>query len=121
MPQPKLFPIEKILTISASDYCASIGRNLRDYELKGITFEGRETLQGKNTLDGEFSSSSLMNNFRLRIPSGVETVVGFNFSYGGVGYAYGFSDSLVVSQGKYVDFRSMASGTALIRKKKKAK
>ena len=32
----KAFPLEKILTASAAEYCASEGKNLSDYELRGV-------------------------------------------------------------------------------------
>lgn len=33
---PNRFPREKILTISAKEYCESLGKNLSDYELVGV-------------------------------------------------------------------------------------
>ena len=30
------FPLEKILTVSARDYCESVGKRLSDYEMRGV-------------------------------------------------------------------------------------
>ena len=103
----KLFPIERILTCSPSDYCASHGRNLRDYELKGVTVEARNY------------EGWMGDNFRFNVPLNAEVVTDFRFSYGGVGWAYGFASTEVLGRGRHTDLRSMASGTALIRRKKK--
>lgn len=32
----QIFPLERILTVSARDYCDSVGRSLSDYEMRGI-------------------------------------------------------------------------------------
>ena len=33
---PKGFPREKVLPVTFSEYCASVGRELKDYELVGV-------------------------------------------------------------------------------------
>lgn len=104
MKKSKVFPLERILTISASDYCASVGRNLTDYTLRGVIYEGKN------------QDKWLIDNFRSCIPSETEVIVGFRFAYGGVGAAYAYSDELQTGRFKHLDLRSMASGTALIRK-----
>ena len=55
------FPIEKILTISADEYCRNVGKELKDYRLIGI--QGRD--------------------IQKVIPSGTEVVVGYDFDYAG--------------------------------------
>lgn len=52
------FPTEKILTISAADYCESAGRKLSDYKIVGVWSEWH-------------------NGFQKAIPTGTEVVVGF--------------------------------------------
>lgn len=52
------FPAEKILTISAADYCGSVGRKLSDYKMVGV--------QG-----------SYFSHFQEAIPAGTEVIVGF--------------------------------------------
>ena len=49
------FPNEKILTISAKEYCESVGKNLSDYELIGV----HKTMSYDN------------------IPKGTEIIVGY--------------------------------------------
>ncbi len=34
--EPEPFPLEKILTVSARDYCESVREKLSDYEMKGV-------------------------------------------------------------------------------------
>ena len=118
----KLFPLEKILTASASDYCTSTGRNLRDYKLVGVNFEGADFKTGKffKTIDSKGHYEFLLNNLSSRVPEGTEVITDFRFSHGGVGYAYGLSGD-VVGYSRYTELRSLASGTALIRRSKKKK
>lgn len=54
-PEEKQIPMEKILTISATEYCESIGAKVSDYIFKGIK--------------GEFG--------KLSSPDNVEVVVGY--------------------------------------------
>ena len=37
------FSLDRILTVSAADYCGSVGRPLGIYELRGVHFEGVQT------------------------------------------------------------------------------
>lgn len=82
--------IEKILTISAGDYCKMYGKKLSDYEAVGVHVE----------CDG--SSKNIMK-FTKRVPENAEIVTDLKETYGG---------GLPYSQ-TYI-----ASGTALILKKK---
>ena len=120
MAKSKLFPSEKVLTVSALDYCASKGRNLIDYDLIGVTFEAKDNgNKGRFDSEGQIPDSDwIIANFRQKIPKGVEAIVDFRFAYGGVAYAFGYSDTHETGVGKFRDLRSMASGTALVRKKK---
>jgi len=58
------FPLEKILNVSATEYCASVGRELRDYELKGVHYEC-----GKTDFFAE--------NFAKVVPEEAEVVVNY--------------------------------------------
>lgn len=53
------FPLEKILTVSAAEYCQSVGRQLSDYHLQGIS--GYE--------------------LQKRVPPEAEVVVGLDIEY----------------------------------------
>lgn len=81
------FPLEKILTISARDYCEMHGGRLDQYEARGI----REVCYFDS---GVFS--------RDKIPNNTEVVVGYRVTIGGTG-----EDTP----------RIISIGTALIRKK----
>ena len=56
------FPIEKILTISAAEYCKNQGKELQDYKLVGV------------------QSMWSFYSFQESIPAGTEVVVGFTHS-----------------------------------------
>ena len=51
------FPQEKILTVSAEDYCKSAGKNLSDYQLIGLK----------------------SGNLRLVLPENTEVIVGYGW------------------------------------------
>ncbi|MBI2124453.1 type II secretion system protein [Candidatus Pacearchaeota archaeon] len=57
------FPEEKILTISAAEYCESVGRKLSGYRMVGV----RRT----------YFSDSEFSRFQKDIPAGAEVVIGF--------------------------------------------
>ena len=63
------FPLEKILTVSARDYCESVGKNLSDYILRGIHVY----------LDMRYSEIK----FQDKIPTGTEVVVSYQIAYVG--------------------------------------
>ncbi|MBI2047162.1 type II secretion system protein [Candidatus Pacearchaeota archaeon] len=57
------FPKEKILTISAAEYCESVGRKLSEYKVVGVFSWGYDS-------------------FQRDIPSGTEVVASFTYSGG---------------------------------------
>ena len=85
-------PLEKILTVSASEYCQSVGKELKEYELKGVHLEtGKEVLFQKE--------------FAQIVPSDAEVVVGYQM---GIEAAGGLLARYTALYG---------SGTALIPRK----
>ena len=62
-------PLEKILTASAMDYCASNNKNLSNYDLVGIHF---------NT--GEIFWGNALSDFVEQIPKEAEVVVSIKYS-----------------------------------------
>lgn len=60
MTEKKTFPLEKILTISASEHCQIVGKSLEDYEPRGI-----------NPLSGS------MGDFTNEVPKNAEVVVAY--------------------------------------------
>jgi len=90
-------PLEKVLTISAREWCDMYGKKLDDYEAKGIHYEVYD-MDFKKQLSKEFAS---------QVPDNAEIVVGYRFSTNPNG---GNVSSRIVP-------RDYASGTALIPKK----
>jgi len=64
--EKKEIPLEKILTVSASEYCASIGKRVDEYVLVGT----------HGYSDHRF-------NLNLNPPAGTEAIVGTFFEYSG--------------------------------------
>ncbi len=54
----KMFPLEKILTANARDYCESVGKALSEYEMRGIT-------------------NVYIDNFRRMVPREAKVVVDY--------------------------------------------
>ncbi len=73
----KPFPKEKILTISAENYCKYVGKNLSDYNLVGV--HSHDFFVDMN--EDKFLPPQ---DIRWRIPSGTEVVVNY---YAGDGTA----------------------------------
>ena len=98
MTDAKPFPLEKILTVSARDYVASVNGSgrLSDYEMKGVHVETNQDIR----------SSSLVELFSKLVPEDAEVVVDYRTSVA------------VASDEISVYFRKSASGTALIPKTK---
>jgi len=71
--------IEKILTISASEYVEMSGRSLRDYEASGVHTS---------------SINDIEKNFARLVPDGVEVVVGYRMSLS-EGYAAAYGTALI--------------------------
>ncbi|MEK6900217.1 MAG: hypothetical protein AABX05_03775 [Nanoarchaeota archaeon] len=62
------FPLERILTVSARDYCESAGKKLSDYEMIGV--------HGTAFLDcGKYSQLDFTN----KIPRDTEVIVDYKF------------------------------------------
>ena len=82
--KPSLFPAEKILTISAFEYCENHGKNIKDYEMIGIHGYGNYLFDRKDLLSGRAKSlynfSNLSNLLINRIPPNTEVVVGLAYS-----------------------------------------
>ena len=57
----KPFPLEKILTVSARDYCESVGKSLGDYVMRGIV-------------------NSYSDEFPKKVPEDAEVVVDYRLS-----------------------------------------
>lgn len=85
-PAQQLFPAEKILTISAFEYCENHGKSIKDYEIVGIHGRGNYLFDRKDLLSGSakwwWTSDTLSNLFILRIPPNTEVVVGLEYSSG---------------------------------------
>ena len=73
-----IFPLKKILTVSARDYCDSINKPISDYELRGVI-----------VLDNTTHYFPFSRLFLEKIPEGTEVVVSFNYSSDGIVYAGG--------------------------------
>ncbi len=81
------FPLEKILTINAEDYCKSIGKTMVDYRAIGIHGTARLLLfsQGSEGID----------DFMEKIPDRTEVIVNYTIAFtmsdggGSIQYAYG--------------------------------
>lgn len=66
------FPLEKILTVSARDYCESVGKKLSAYEMQGVhVINVREPFKRENSL----------NKFREAIPANAEAVVDYKLLF----------------------------------------
>jgi hypothetical protein len=87
--------LDKILTMSAKDYCEMHGKKLYEYEARFIHY----------AFSSEYGDVyKFKENFKNRVPKGTEVIVDYRFSIGGAG------DLHTTSFGYY------ASGTALIPK-----
>ena len=103
MTDAKPFPLEKILTVSARDYVASVNGSgrLSDYEMKGVHVETNQDIRSSSLVE-----SSLVELFSKLVPEDAEVVVDYRTSVA------------VASDEISVYFRKSASGTALIPKTK---
>jgi hypothetical protein len=50
------FPLEKILTVGAKEYCESVGKTLADYEMKGVHTRAGFSSGHLTWLDEDFSA-----------------------------------------------------------------
>tara|TARA_Y100000310_G_scaffold255151_1_gene262415 strand:+ start:312 stop:596 length:285 start_codon:yes stop_codon:yes gene_type:complete len=88
------FPLERILNVSATEYCASNGTDLKDYTMMGIHVES------------QFEEGDIISEFEVCVPRDAEVVVN-----------YRTNSSTSASFWRYFVFRE-AHGTALIPKRK---
>ncbi|MFA5953281.1 MAG: hypothetical protein WC812_01685 [Candidatus Pacearchaeota archaeon] len=99
------FPLERILNVSATEYCLNAGKELKDYDLIGVHVD-----------DDLPCGARLISRFQERVPSNAEVVV--SFSYAIAGGASGTSGVLGLSQTHRAFLNQYASGTALIPREK---
>ena len=59
--KPQPFPLEKILTVNARDYCESVGKKLSDYEMRGVHTKSFKELE----------------SFAMNVPPNTEVVVDY--------------------------------------------
>lgn len=92
------FPLEKILTISAGDYCESVGKSIRDYQVVGVHIVGFEQAlwsKSGNSLTG----FKVQKGFLESIPNNAEVIIGYFHSLGGANtgaiYAYACGTALI--------------------------
>ncbi len=94
----KRFPLEKILSISATEYCQSVDKRLKAYHLQGVTaktdFDDGDDFKFPKTIIAKY------------IPKNTEAVVGFQYQF-----------TLNDGNSEYI----FVDGTALIPKEKKGK
>lgn len=90
------FPLEKILTISARDYCENTGKNISQYDLVGVHYED----------SGDCRDGDIAKYFIQKIPNCTEVIVGYMAYSGGRGGEEGFYSPSSLLFG--------AHGTALI-------
>jgi hypothetical protein len=87
------FPLEKILSISARDYCDMHGKNIGDFEAIGVHVNA-------------YPGCRLREKFQIKVPPETEVVVEYHGNgLGGDGYGGGLV--------------GLANGTALIPRKRK--
>ncbi len=98
------FPLEKILNVTATEYCSNAGKELKDYELRGVHVD-----------DDLPCRARLISRFQEKVPFDAEVVV--SFSYAIAGGASGTSGVLGLSQTHRTFLNQYASGTALIPRK----
>lgn len=82
--KPQPFPLEKILTVSARDYCESVGNNLGDYKLVGIHIHSGN------------SKYMAQDVFRERIPTGTEVIVSYQIAYVGFNFSVDVSGTALI-------------------------
>ena len=89
------FPLEKILNVTATEYCASVGKKLSDYELKGVHFGSGHHYTN--------IPEWYVKDFANLVPKNAEVVVNYRI----------FHSNRALNPAKVT-----AEGTALIPKKK---
>lgn len=69
------FPLDKILTISARDYCDMKGTKLSEYDARGVHLSSCEYLNGRK-------DPTIAGIFAHEVPTEAEIVVGYHASVG---------------------------------------
>ncbi len=95
MPDKEPFPLEKILTASATEYCASTGQSIDNFLLVGIHVE-QTTIPGSVGYFEYDEGGPPYKKISRNVPKGAEVVVGF------------------VTQGDGSRYHTTASATAMI-------
>ena len=98
------FPLDRILTVSVTEYCASMGKEPRNYKLSGIHVDDN---------DSPFNAS-LIERFREKVPRSTEVVVSFKYA---VALAGSLTGALLPQAHHGFIARQYASGTALTLKR----
>ena len=106
----KTFPLEKILTASAAEYCASEGKNLSDYKLKGV-FVVVSPIYSER--DEKLTSPLLPREVYLQARHFAEQI---SKNHPDAEVVTNYNESAV--QNSQYDVRFYARGTALIPRKK---
>ena len=101
--------LEKILTISLGEYCASVNKKPTDYRLMGVHIELKETTDAFRESEVE-----LIERFADVVPSKVEVVIEYR-SNGSIAYV----KTTALKNNFWTSELKIASGTALIPKSKK--
>ena len=93
------FPLERILNVTATEYCSNAGKELRNYELRGVHVD-----------DDLPYGDRLISRFQEKVPPDAEVVVSFSYALSG-----GMAGGAMLGFSKFLN--QYASGTALIPKK----
>jgi hypothetical protein len=101
--EDELFPLEKILTISAAEYCAIAGKDISEYTPVGVHVTGVHVYTGCKPAD----------ELSMEVPVEAEVVVGYQSRI----YLGPFVEGDIGVNAKGYAFD--AHGTALIRKQAK--
>ena len=88
--EEECFPLEKILKLTAEEYCSSVGKKLEDFEFKGV----------QNTDCGSFPDIG----FAMKVPKDAEVVINYEI------HPY--------TKFPWMEDTACATGTAVIPKKK---
>ena len=104
-------PSERILTISAKEYCDMYSKDIRDYEAVGIHLEHEDEYESQ--IENE-KFGRLVEELANKVPDEAEVMVGYRFSVNIALCPFGSGGSI---DGKDYLEQYYASGTALIPRK----
>jgi hypothetical protein len=104
--EKKKIGIEGVLTITATEYCSMVGKELSDYVPKGVSM----TNNFKGNLYNSVGDLKMMPIFLSNVPENAEVVVNYrdSISFNGEGYRGACNTATITVS---------AHGTALIPKK----